>query len=65
MLTWLLKESLGGNAKALIIGNVGPADYNYDETFRTLRCISAARKIQNKPKVNKNLSISMIEEFKK
>jgi kinesin family protein 3/17 len=28
-LTRLLQESLGGNAKTIMIANVGPADYNY------------------------------------
>lgn len=29
-LTRLLQESLGGNAKTIMIANVGPADYNYE-----------------------------------
>ena len=29
-LTRLLQESLGGNAKTIMIANVGPADYNFE-----------------------------------
>ena len=36
-LTRLLQDSLGGNSKTLMFANVGPADYNYDETISTLR----------------------------
>lgn len=30
-------DSLGGNSKTVMIANVGPADYNFDETISTLR----------------------------
>lgn len=36
-LTRLLQDSLGGNSKTVMIANVGPADYNADETLTTLR----------------------------
>jgi len=36
-LTRLLQDSLGGNAKTVMIATVGPADYNADETLNTLR----------------------------
>ena len=38
-LTRLLQDSLGGNTKTVMIANCGPADYNYDETLSTLRCV--------------------------
>ena len=37
VLTWLLKESLGGNSKTAMIAAISPADINYDETLSTLR----------------------------
>ncbi|KAK3914741.1 Kinesin-II 95 kDa subunit [Frankliniella fusca] len=37
-LTQLLQDSLGGNSKAIMIANIGPASYNYDESLMTLRC---------------------------
>jgi kinesin family protein 3/17 len=36
-LTRLLQDSLGGNARTVMVANVGPADWNYDETLSTLR----------------------------
>ena len=36
-LTRLLQDSLGGNSKTLMFANVGPANYNYEETISTLR----------------------------
>lgn len=51
-LTRLLQDSLGGNTKTIMIANVSPANYNYDETLSTLRYASRAKFIQNKPKIN-------------
>lgn len=42
-LTRLLQDSLGGNTKTVMIANIGPADYNYDETLNTLRYASRAK----------------------
>ena len=39
-LTRLLQDSLGGNAKTVMVANVGPASYNFDETVTTLRLVS-------------------------
>jgi kinesin family protein 3/17 len=40
-LTRLLQDSLGGNTKTVMVANVGPADWNFDETLSTLRWVSA------------------------
>ena len=32
-----LLDSLGGNAKTVMVANIGPASYNYDESLSTLR----------------------------
>lgn len=37
VLTWLLKDSLGGNSKTVILATISPADLNYAETLSTLR----------------------------
>jgi len=34
VLTWLLKDSLGGNSKTIMIATISPADINYEETLR-------------------------------
>ena len=33
VLTWLLKENLGGNSKTAMLAAISPADINYDETL--------------------------------
>jgi hypothetical protein len=36
VLTFLLKESLGGNSKTIMVAAISPADVNYAETLSTL-----------------------------
>ena len=52
-LTRLLQDSLGGNSHTLVIACVSPADSNLEETSSTLRYADRARKIKNKPIINK------------
>ena len=51
-LTWLLKDSLGGNSKTIMIATVSPADDNYDESMSTLRYADRAKRIVNHAVVN-------------
>lgn len=51
-LTRLLQDSLGGNAKTLLIACISPADSSREETLGTLRYAARAKRIQNKPVVN-------------
>ena len=53
-LTRLLQDSLGGNSHTLMIACVSPADSNLEETLSTLRYADRARKIKNKPIINKD-----------
>ena len=53
-LTRLLKDSLGGNSKTLMIAAVSPADKNADQTLSTLRYANDAKRIKNKAVVNEN-----------
>jgi len=46
-----------------MIANVGPADYNYDETLNTLRYASRAKAIQNKPKINEDPKDALLREY--
>ena len=62
-LTRILQDSLGGNTKTVMIANVGPADYNVEETLSTLRYASRAKHIQNKPRINEDPKDAMIREF--
>ena len=56
-LTRLLQDSLGGNTKTVMVANMGPADWNYDETISTLRYANRAKNIKNKPKINEDPKI--------
>ena len=63
-LTRILQDSLGGNAKTSMIANIGPANYNYDETMSTLRFASRAKKIENKPKINEDPKDALLRDYK-
>jgi kinesin family protein 3/17 len=62
-LTRLLQESLGGNAKTIMIANIGPANFNFEETMSTLRYAYQAKKIKNKPKINDDPKDALIREY--
>ncbi|KAJ3416519.1 Kinesin-like protein kif3b [Chytridiales sp. JEL 0842] len=62
-LTRLLQDSLGGNAKTLMIATLSPASYNYDETLSTLRYANRAKNIKNKPKVNEDPKDAMLRQY--
>jgi hypothetical protein len=62
-LTRLLQDSLGGNTKTVMIANMGPADYNFDESLSTLRYANRAKNIQNKPKINEDPKDTMLREY--
>jgi hypothetical protein len=62
-LTRLLQDSLGGNTKTAMIANVGPADYNYEETLSTLRYANRAKNIKNRPRINEDPKDAMIRDY--
>ncbi len=62
-LTRLLQDSLGGNTKTIMIANISPADYNFDETYGTLRYAARAKNIKNKPTVNEDPKDAMLKEY--
>uniref|UniRef100_T1J1J4 Kinesin-like protein n=1 Tax=Strigamia maritima TaxID=126957 RepID=T1J1J4_STRMM len=62
-LTRLLQDSLGGNAKTVMVANIGPASYNYDETLTTLRYANRAKNIKNKPRINEDPKDALLREF--
>ncbi|KAF9911779.1 kinesin-like protein Klp8, partial [Lobosporangium transversale] len=64
VLTWLLKDCLGGNSKTAMIAALSPADINYDETLSTLRYADQAKKIKNKAIVNEDPNAKLIRELK-
>ena len=58
ILTWLLKDSLGGNSKTAMIACIAPSDY--DETLSTLRYADQAKNIRTRAIVNQD-SVSAAE----
>lgn len=64
VLTWLLKDSLGGNSLTTMIATISPAAINYEETLSTLRYADSAKKIQNHAVVNEDQNLKMIRELK-
>ncbi|XP_015436642.1 PREDICTED: kinesin-like protein unc-104 isoform X9 [Dufourea novaeangliae] len=64
VLTWLLRENLGGNSKTAMIAAVSPADINYDETLSTLRYADRAKQIVCKAVVNEDANAKLIRELK-
>jgi len=63
-LTRLLKGSLGGNHKTLMIACVSPSGSNTDESLNTLRYANRAKNIQNKAVVNMDAGSKLIAELR-
>ncbi|NXH15712.1 KIF14 protein, partial [Bucco capensis] len=64
VLTWLLKESLGGNSQTAMIATVSPAASSTEETLSTLRYAKQACSIINIAKVNEDVNAKLIRELK-
>ncbi|KAL7873316.1 hypothetical protein AOLI_G00123870 [Acnodon oligacanthus] len=64
VLTWLLKDSLGGNSKTIMIATISPSYSSYNETLSTLRYAAHARNIVNKPRVNEDANVRLIRELR-
>eukprot|EP00069_Balaena_mysticetus_P008553 bmy_05830T0 len=64
VLTWLLKDSLGGNSKTAMVATVSPAADNYDETLSTLRYADRAKNIVNHAVVNEDPNARIIRDLR-
>ena len=64
VLTFLLKDNLGGNAKTVMIATLSPASDNFDETLSTLRYADRAKQIVNNAIVNEDPNQKMIRELR-
>ncbi|XP_018406926.1 PREDICTED: osmotic avoidance abnormal protein 3-like [Cyphomyrmex costatus] len=62
-LTRLLRDSLGGNARTLMIACISPSDIDADETLSTLRYAARARCIKNKPIVNEDPKDALLRQY--
>jgi hypothetical protein len=63
-LTWLLCESLGGNAHTIMLATISPADCNFEETLSTLRYADNAKKIKTKATVNESETDKLISDLR-
>lgn len=63
-LTMLLENSLGGNAKTIMIAAISPADINHDETLSTLRYADRAKQIKNKAIINEDPNEKLIRNLR-
>ncbi|XP_060793866.1 kinesin-like protein KIF1C isoform X2 [Neoarius graeffei] len=64
VLTWLLKENLGGNSRTVMIAALSPADINYEETLSTLRYANRAKQIRCNAVINEDPNARLIRELK-
>ncbi|XP_053692453.1 kinesin-like protein KIF14 [Sabethes cyaneus] len=64
VLTWLLRESLGGNSRTVMLATISPAATHLDETLATLRYACQARTIVNRVKVNEDPHDRIIRELR-
>ena len=62
-LTRVLQESLGGNSKTCLIITCSPSIYNETESLSTLRFGERAKKIKNKPKINKEITVAELQKL--
>ena len=51
-LTRLLKDSLGGNSRTVMIANISPYIYSYDDTYNTLNYADRAKHIKTRVRAN-------------
>ncbi|XP_035861399.1 kinesin-like protein KIF13B isoform X1 [Sander lucioperca] len=64
VLTWLLKDSLGGNSRTAMVATISPAADNYDETLSTLRYADRAKSIVNHAVVNEDPNARIIRQLR-
>ncbi|XP_026525663.1 kinesin-like protein KIF13A [Notechis scutatus] len=64
VLTWLLKDNLGGNSQTAMIATISPAADNYEETLSTLRYADRAKRIVNHAIVNEDPNARVIRELR-
>ncbi|XP_012168081.1 kinesin-like protein KIF13B isoform X11 [Bombus affinis] len=64
VLTWLLKDNLGGNSKTVMVATISPAADNYEETLSTLRYADRAKRIVNHAVVNEDPNARIIRELR-
>jgi hypothetical protein len=63
-LTRLLKDSLGGNCKTVMIANVSPSSFSYEDSYNTLNYANRAKNIKTKIHSNQINVKAHVSEYK-
>ncbi|XP_077459760.1 kinesin-like protein KIF17 isoform X2 [Stigmatopora argus] len=63
-LTRLLRDSLGGNTRTLMVACLSPSGADYEETLSTLRYANRAKSIQNRPRVNEDPKDALLRQYR-
>ncbi|XP_068602582.1 kinesin-like protein KIF1B [Brachionichthys hirsutus] len=64
VLTWLLRENLGGNSRTAMVAALSPADINYEETLSTLRYADRAKNIKCNAVINEDPNNKLVRDLK-
>ena len=64
VLTWILRDSLVGNSKTVMLAALSPAASNYQETLSTLRFAAQAKQLKTKAIVNEDPVQRLIADLK-
>jgi len=62
-LTMLLRDSLGGNSKTLMMATLSPCLVNLAESIQTLRYARRTKMIKNKPKITENPRDALLKQL--
>ncbi|XP_069738575.1 kinesin-like protein KIF1C [Phaenicophaeus curvirostris] len=65
VLTWLLKENLGGNSRTAMIAALSPADINYEETLSTLRYADRTKRIRCRAVINEDPTGRLVRQLRR
>eukprot|EP00794_Sanderia_malayensis_P011257 gene11257-12437_t len=64
VLTWLMKDTLGGNCESMMLCCISPSEHCVQETVNCLKHGSMVRNIINRPIVNEDSNVKLIKELK-
>ncbi|CAM9301370.1 unnamed protein product [Chrysoparadoxa australica] len=63
VLTRLLKESLGGNARTIMLACVSPCDVHYEESMSTLKYAERAKRVRTNARVNEDDNEALVSQL--
>jgi len=63
VLTWILRDSLIGNSKTVMLAALSPAAANYQETLSTLRFAQQAKQLKTKAIVSEGMRFEEVSRY--